>query len=57
MRYNLPDQKLIAKRQKTADTISISSQGFYGEDDFRCQRLKEGGNPEETAGILQAEKY
>jgi len=26
----LPDQKLIAKRQKTADMISISSRGFAG---------------------------
>jgi hypothetical protein len=25
MRYILPDQKLIAKRQKTADMISIST--------------------------------
>jgi hypothetical protein len=36
MAYNLPDQKLIAKRQKTAYMIRISYTGICGEEEFKC---------------------
>jgi len=33
---HLPDLPLITKPAKTAEMISISSQGPWGEDDFGC---------------------
>jgi hypothetical protein len=39
----LPDQKLIAKRQKTEGIISISSKGPCGEDNFKLLKEREVG--------------
>jgi len=52
----LPDQKLIAKRQKTADMIRISYVGLYGENDFRRARLKEDRSSAGKAGGHQVKK-
>jgi hypothetical protein len=48
----LPDLKLIAKRQKTAGMVYISSKSLCGEDDFGCPRLKKAAG---KAGSHQVE--
>ena len=50
MRTNLPDQKLIAKRQKTAAMISISSNSICGEDDSGFPGLKKARFPARIRG-------
>jgi len=52
----LPDQKLIAKRQKTVDLISISSQGICGEDDSGFPGLKKARFPARIRGGSRLEK-